>query len=88
MTHIPSNMTELIEVCCSECPSVIFAPQMCIDQIGASLVENNYQKHRKEMCGKTFGKDGTVYEELIRVACRPDRVLQWTDDLEFYEQLT
>jgi hypothetical protein len=39
------------------------------------------------MCGKMFGKNGTVYEELIKVACTPDRLLQWTDDLEFYEQM-
>jgi hypothetical protein len=51
------------------------------------MLERNYQKYRREMCSKIFSKDGVVYEELIRVACRPDRVLQWTDDLEFYEQM-
>jgi hypothetical protein len=40
------------------------------------------------MCSKTYGKDSILYEELVRVACRPDRVLQWTDDLEFYEDMT
>jgi hypothetical protein len=40
------------------------------------------------MCMERFGRDGIVYEELIRVACHPDRVLQWTDDLEFYKQMT
>jgi hypothetical protein len=50
-------------------------------------VEKNYQKYCKEICHRRFGKDGILYEELIRVACHPDRVLQWTDDLEFHTEL-
>jgi hypothetical protein len=51
-------------------------------------VEKNYQKYCRERCAEKFGKDGDVYEELIRVACHPNRVLQWTDDLEFHTELS
>jgi hypothetical protein len=80
-------MAKVIWLYCSGCASIIFAPQRCIDQIGVEIVEKNYQKYYREMCGKRFGKDSALYEELIRVACHPKRVLQWTDDLEFYEQM-
>jgi LSD1 subclass zinc finger protein len=79
LTHIPDELRESY-IYCPGCTSIIFAPQRCIDQIGPSLVENN----RKQMCMERLD---SYREELIRTACRPDRVLQWTDDLEFYEQL-
>jgi hypothetical protein len=63
---------------------MIFAPLICIEQIGSELVEVNYQKYRKEMCKKNIEIYG---DELIRAACHPNRVLQWTDDLEFYTEM-
>jgi hypothetical protein len=87
LTHIQSELVNVAELYCDGCTSIIFAPQKCINQIGLEIVEKNYQKYCKEICHSRFGKDGAVYEELIRVACRPDRILQWTDDLEFYTEL-
>jgi hypothetical protein len=87
LTHLPDKLPNLIELDCSDCTSIIFAPRRCIVLIGSEIVEKNYQKYCKEMCHERFGKNSDFYEELIRVACRPDRLLQWTDDLEFYEQM-
>jgi hypothetical protein len=78
--YIP-NFKNLEWIGCSNCPKLTFAPTHLLknDQETLYIIENNYQKYRKEGCKQLVN---TILEELIARTWEPIRAMKWCWDDE------